>query len=167
MFFAVVLQYVFQQRLRSGVEEVEGFVEDDDLRILEQGIDDSDFLLVTGREVPDEFLFFQDFRAQEAFIAPDALVDGAPVQSAHAAVELEVFIGSEVVDQETFVHIGSREGFPFFAAGHVGAVHADGSAVGLQEVEHQAEEGGLSGSVVSHQSQDFSFVVAVFRRAAA
>ncbi len=59
----VFAQQVLQQHLTGGVEEVEGFVEDDDLGVADEGGDDADLHLVTGREVADELLLSEELAA--------------------------------------------------------------------------------------------------------
>ena len=43
--------------------------------------------------------------------------------------------------------------FPLFAPAYVDVVDSDVSSVGFQQVENEAEEGGLSRTVVAHQPQ--------------
>ena len=55
-FLVVGLKQVPQCGLRTGVEEIERFVQNQELGAVKQGGKDARFLLVARREVPDEFL---------------------------------------------------------------------------------------------------------------
>ena len=156
---AVVLgEHVLQDVLRRGVEEVEGLVEDDQLRTVEEGGDDAHLLLVTGREVADELLVAEDLSGSEALEVLQALVNGFLCHVVDLAQEGEVLLGGEEVDEEALVDVGAGSGFPGFALGGVDVVEGDEALVGLQQVEEHAEEGGLAGSVVTYEAEDVAIV---------
>ena len=88
----------------------------------------------------------------------EAFVHFLLLQAVHAADEVEVFFGRQVVDEEAIVDEGTRKGFPVFALADVGPVDGDVAAVGLQQVEDEAEEGGLARTVITHESEHFALV---------
>ena len=53
---AIVGEYMFEDVLRRRVKEVKRLVEDHQLRLVEEGCDDTHLLFISSREVPDEFL---------------------------------------------------------------------------------------------------------------
>ena len=156
--FVIGGEHLLQDVLRRGVEEVEGLVEDDEAWLVEEGCHDAYFLLVACAEVAYEFLLVEDFAVHELLEVVLALLYGWFVHCVCLADELEIFFGREEVDEECLVDIGSGVEFPVFVLGGVDAVDDHFSLVGFQEVEEHAEEGGLSGSVVSHESEDVAFV---------
>ena len=156
---SVVLgEHVLQDVLRRGVEEVEGLVEDDQLRTVEEGGDDAHLLLVTCGEVADELLVAEDLSGSEALELLQALVDGLLRHVGDLAQEGEIFLGGEEVDEEALVDVGTGRGFPRFGLGGVDAVEGDCALVGLEQVEEHAEEGGLTGSVVTYEAEDVAVV---------
>ena len=153
MFLVVALEQVLDDALAAGVEEVEGLIEDEQLGVVEHGGDDAYLLLVAHGEVADVLLLTQHLAVHEALKRLKPSIHLLFFESVHLADEVEVLLGSEVVDEEAVVDEGVGEGFPLLALLHGDALEGDVAAVGLQQVENQPEEGGLAGSVVAHQAE--------------
>ena len=157
-FLVIGGEHLLEDVLRRGVEEVEGLVEDDEVGTVEECGYDAYLLLVSGAEVAYELLLVEDFAVHELVEVVLALLDLLFAHGVGLAYELEILLGCEEVDEEGFVDVGAGGGLPVFVLGGVDAVDGHFSLVGLEEVEYHAEEGGLSGSVVSHESEDVAFV---------
>ncbi len=119
---------------------------------MEHGRDDAYLLLVARREVADELLLSHHLAIHEAVEAGEALVNLLLAQAIHLADEGEVLLGSEVVDEEAIVDEGARVLLPVLCLADIHAAVLHDSAVGLDEVENQSEEGGLSCTVVAHEA---------------
>ena len=156
MLLAILLQQLLDDELRTGVEEVEGLVQDEQARVVDHSGDDAYLLLVAHGVVADELFLANDFVVHEALEGLEAFVHGLFAEAVHLADEVEVFFGGEVVDEEAVVDVGAGELFPGFALANVDAIEGDVAVVGLQEVEDEAEEGGFTGSVVSYQAEHFA-----------
>ena len=158
----VVGEQVLDGILRTGIEEVEGFVEDEQAGVHEEGRHDAHLLLVAGREVADELLLSQDFSGHEVLILAELLLQLRLAEAADACDELQVFLGREVVDDEGIIDVGTCPVLPFLRLGHIdgAALVFDGhaAAVGLDEVEDEAEERALARSVVAYETQDLAFM---------
>ena len=156
----VVGEQMLELVLRRGVEEVERLVEDDGLRLSEECRHDAHLLLVACREVAYELLLSEDLRGVAQHVSVEGggrlLAVGIVGYALDLGEELEVFLWGEVVDEEALVNIGAHVLFPLLALGGVDGggqgreLVADGTLVGLEQVEEHAEEGGLSRSVVAH-----------------
>jgi len=154
----VALEQVLHGVLGRGVEEVEGFVEQEELGLVEHGSDDADLLLVACREVADEGFGADDFAVHKVVEALEALLELSCGDVVDLAEEVEIFLGGEIVDEEACIDVSSGGGFPLFAVGCGDASDASDTAVGTDEVEDDAEECGLSGSVITNESDDLSVV---------
>ena len=149
----VALQQVLDDGLAGGVEEVEGLVQYEQPGLVQHGGDDAYLLLVAHGVVADELLLPQHLAVHEAVEGLQAAVHLVFLEAVHAADEVEVLLGGEVLDEEALVDEGAGGGLPVLALAHVDAVDGDGTPVGLQQVEHEAEQGGLARAVVAHQAE--------------
>ena len=85
----------------------------------------------------------------------------------HLSHEIEILLGGEEVDQETFVDIGAGIFLPLFAVDRIdGDFFANLAGLGrlcrkgyqhlpivsFQQIEDQTEEGGLTRTIVSYKS---------------
>ena len=53
MFFTVFPKHMLDNRLRTGIKEVERFIEYQQLRVMKHSGDNTDFLFITGRIIAD------------------------------------------------------------------------------------------------------------------
>ena len=76
--------------------------------------------------------------------------------------EVEVLIGGEIVNEETFIHIGACPVLPALGLRHIhiliAALHAYMPIVGLDEIEHKAEQSALACSVVTDETKYLTVV---------
>ena len=89
---------------------------------MQHGGDNTYFLLVSGREVTDEFLLSEDFVTHEAFKWKQTFVYLFFFQTVHFTDEVEIFFGSEVINQETIIDESTCELFPVFIFGYIDVI---------------------------------------------
>jgi len=142
--------------LGGGVKVGEGFVEDEDLWILQEAGGDAYFELVAFGEVADKFAAFEDAAGEKGFEGLQVFVYVGPGAVIQVAYEVEIFFGGKVVDEEAFVQVGGGIFFPVFCVGDVAFVGQDLAFVCSYEVEQETEEGGLSCAVVADEADHFS-----------
>ena len=153
VFLVIGPQQVLDDGLAGGVEEVEGFVQDEQPGVVQHGADDAYLLLVAHGVIADEFLLSQDLAVHEAVEGAEAFVHVILLQPVHAADEVEVFFGREVVDEEAVVDVRAGDVLPVLGAGDVRPGDGHRALVGLHQVQDEAEQGGLARAVVAHQAQ--------------
>ena len=160
-FAVVTLEQVLHGVLAGGVEEVEGFVEQQQPGIVEHGSDDAYLLLVSGGEVADEGVGAEHFAIHEVFKFLQTRGNGVFADVVDFTDEIEVFFGGKVLDEEAGVYIRTGLLFPLFAVCRSHASYACHAAVGLNEVEYNAEKRRLACPVVAYQSDDFTVVYGI------
>lgn len=64
---------------------------------------------------------------------------------------MEIFFRGEIVYQEAVVNESAGKVLPVFTFAYVYIIDGDISAVSSQQIQYQAEKGGLSGSVITYQ----------------
>ena len=162
----VLLQEALNGTLAGGVEEVEGLVQDEHLGLQEHGTNDAHLLLVAGREVADEFLLSCHLARHELLKVLQEGVHLLLLAAGDATDELEVLVGREIVNQEGLVHEGTCPVLPVLRMCHIHTalgnalallllrgVHEHTATVGLDKVQHQAEERALASTVVANETQ--------------
>lgn len=162
----VFLQQVLDGILAAGVKEVEGLVEDEHLRSEQHCSHDAHLLLVACAERAYELLLPFELARHEVPVPGKEVLQLLVAGVGQAGNELEVFVGREVVNEEALVDKGSCPVLPVFRLGNIDvdvavlelACHADGTAVGLDEVEDETEERTLAGTIVAHQSKQLTAV---------
>ena len=76
----------------------------------------------------------------------------------YLAEERKILLGRQEVDEETLVNVGPYDVLPLLAFGRIDAVDGYCSFVGFQQIEHDAEECTLAGTVVTYQTQYIAIV---------
>ena len=79
-------------------------------------------------------------------------------QAVHLADEMEIFFRGEIVYQEAVVNESAGKVLPVFTFAYVYIFDGDISAVSSQQIQYQAEKGGLSGSVITYQTQHITLI---------
>ena len=110
----ILFQGTLQDILTGGVQEIEGLVQDDDRCLPDKGRDDANLLLVTCREVADQFFLTEDLATGEMLELLQALIDNLLWCAAYFPKEREILLRRQVVNQETFVDIGADLLLPLF-----------------------------------------------------
>ena len=123
---------------------------------------DAHLLLVAGREVTYELLLPQNLSCQEGVELLEQLCTFLGRHVGDLGYEVEVLIGGEIVDEETFIHIGACPVLPALGLRHIhiliAALHAHMPIVGLDEIEHKAEQSALACSVVTDETKYLAVV---------
>ena len=182
----VLLQQMLDGILAAGVEEVERLVEDEHFGPQQHGRHDAHLLLVARAERADELLLSGQLVGHEVLILCKKRLQLLVARVCEAGDELEVLVGRKVVDKEAFVNECARPILPDFSLSHVDKTRGKGqgargkrivgagrilmllapcslphvyrSRVGLDEVEDEAEERTLAGTIVAYQSQQLAAV---------
>ena len=164
----VVGKQMFEQYLTGGVEEVEGFIENDHVGLAEEGRDDAYLHLVTSREVADEFLLSEDLAVGKTLEQGKPLVNLSLLDAGNLAEKREIFLRGEEVDEKAFVNIGADVLLPVLrlsgidslgrSLSSIGETVDNRTLVGFEQVEKESEERRLAGSIVAHKSQNVTVV---------
>ena len=115
--------------------------------------DNTYFLLVACRVVADKFLLSDHFSIHKAVELTNPFIYFIFFQTIHFPYEMEIFFGSEIINQKTVIDKCSGHVFPFFTLAHIEIADAYASAVCFQQVQYQSEQGCFSGTVVAYQAQ--------------
>ena len=70
--------------------------------------------------------------------------------------KFEIFIGCEVINEETFVEERAHQRFPFIPAGNRFTVDGYITRIGFNQIEYQAKKRGFTGSVIAYQPKTFA-----------
>ena len=124
--------------------------------MVEHGRDDAYLLFVSGGEIADILVLIQDFAVHESFESLQPLIYRLLGETVHAAQEVEILFGSEVVDEKTVIDEGTGELFPLFTFLDGDSVYLHISAIGFGKVEDESEKGCLSGTIIAHKTEDLS-----------
>lgn len=161
---AIGLEQVFHGELGGGVEEVEGFVEQEQLGIVEHGTDDAHFLLVAHRKVANEGFLTEHFAVHETIEKQQTVVQHGVGNVGYFCNKTEILFGGEIVDEEASIDKGTRVCLPTLAFRGVArdwfpihkSVDGDTTSIGMQEVENDAEEGCLACTIIADKTDGFA-----------
>ena len=92
----------------------------------------TDFLLVSGREVTDELLLSDNLIIHESFERKQAFIYFFFLQTVHFTNEVEILFGSKVIDQEAIIDESAGELFPVFAFGYIDIIDGYRALICLQ-----------------------------------
>lgn len=110
--------------LRTGIQVIEGLVQNQDGRIHQHGGNDADFLAVAVGEVVDEFPGSEDFTVHERFKALQAGAEEVVRNAVALGHKTKELFRRIEFDKKTAVQIGPGEFFPGFVL--VNALAANG-----------------------------------------
>ena len=90
--------------------------------------DNTYFLLVACRVVADKFLLSDHFSIHKAVELTNPFIYFIFFQTIHFPYEMEIFFGSEIINQKTVIDKCSGHVFPFFTLAHIEIADAYASA---------------------------------------
>ena len=126
--------------------------------MVQHGGDNAYLLFVSRREIAYELFLSHDLSVHKTFERSDAFIYFFFFQAVHLADEMEIFFRGEIVYQEAVVNESAGKVLPVFTFAYVYIIDGDISAVSLQQIQYQAEKGGLSGSVITYQTQHITLI---------
>ena len=166
--------------LAAWVEKVERLVENHELRIVEQCCHNANLLFVASREVAYVLLLSHYLVAHEGLERLKTFVHLLLFHSRHLAYKLKILLSSKEVDEERVVDESASQQFPVLALCRIDFVrhrrrvynrllqigskhlligtHYDIALCSLRQIEHQAEQCGLAGTVIAHESQHLTII---------
>jgi hypothetical protein len=151
-------EQVFDEDGGIDIEAGEGLIEEDDVRVVEQGGGDQDFLphafgigIEAGHAVAGEAEGFQD--------VADAGLQGIFGDVVEAAAEFEEFLPGEAIEKHRgFRHVADDlfDVDGLFRERQTG--YGDGSGGGDEDAGDELDGGALAGAVGSEEADDLAFV---------
>ena len=151
-----LFQHFDQAQLGRRVEVSEWFVEDKDLRLAQQAGGDPDFELVALGKIPDILSAAEDAAVEEGLEVLQELIDIAAGTIVQATHKIEIFFGSEIMDEKALVKVGGGILFPVLSSSDVLIVGDDLAFISADEVEQETEESRFAGPVISHEPYHFA-----------
>ena len=142
---------------------VERLVQDEDPGTDEHRADDADLLAVAVGEVVEKLPGSQDLPAHQRLEVLQPQLDFGLGNPIHLADEAEVLLRRIEIDEERGIQEGARETLPGIVLVYAFTVDGDVSAVGLDQIQHQAHHRRLAGAVVADQAHQFPFFEGQFR----
>ena len=158
-----LLNHASHDNLTGGIEVVEGLVEQQHFGMDEHSANDTYLLAVALAEVMEELASAQDFVVHQGSKGLQTLVDRRLRNAIEATDEGEILLGRIEVDEEATVHKGTGIRFPGFAltptgsrSRYINAIREHTPFSGFDKVEHQAQKGGLTRTIITHQAHEFT-----------
>ena len=149
--------------LRTGIQIIKGFVQNQDGGIHQHGGNDANLLAVAVGEVVDEFAGPKDFAVHERFKALQAGAEDVVRNAVALGHKTKELFRRIELHQKTAVQIGPGEFFPGFVFTDTLATHGYIPAGGLDQIQHEAHEGCFAGTVVADKAHQFPFMECEFR----
>lgn len=166
LLLAISLEQILHGQLRSGVKKIEGFIEQQQLRMVQHGADDAHLLLIAHREIADERLLTQHFTIHETVKLKQAMTERGIIDARNLGQKTEILLGSKIVDEEACIDKSPRISLPRLALGGVArhrmaihkAIDCHTACIGMQQVKDDTEKCGLPRPVIAHKADSFTRV---------
>ena len=125
---------------------------------------DAHFLLVSCREVPDQFLVPKDLTGHELVELVNTFLCIVFAKATNLAYKGKELLRGEEIDKESVVNIRAREHLPILTLRWVDAeqftigiafraeAQSHSAVISLEQVEHQPEQGGLACAIIAYKS---------------